>query len=506
MKLPYLQDLGNPAKKYIVSFKGLNYGDGAQDGEFSACENLSSEKYPCITPRAERELVSTFTAPSSLHGKEKLLVVDGTSVYFNGAVVGTVTAGKKQICTVGNYIIIFPDKKYYNVATSAFGSMEAGYSATGLVFTASTITTTGADFPFKAGDAVKITGCTTAPENNKTPIIRSISGKTLTFYDNTFTAGTEAGSVTIKREVPDLDFICESNYRLWGTSGNTIYGSKYADPFNFNVFDGLTSDSYYIDVGSDGDFTGCIPYSSHICFFKENTLHKLYGSKPANYQLVNSSVYGVQAGCERSMCIVNEQLLYKGVNGVYAYTGGVPELISEKFSTVRFSEAAAACDGERYYISMKHGTEWGMYVYDVLRNLWLREDGTHAVDLCFHDGNVYFLDAGGGLYKIDRTAGKSTVNWSATFCPFNETINERKGYSRFSMRVDLAAGAWLSVEMKTDGDTQWKRIYTTHNERARTLSVPIIPTRCDSVEIRVSGKGECTLKAFIREFTEGSAV
>lgn len=504
MKLPYLTDSGSQAEKYIVNFRGLNYGEGYVDGEFADCLNLSSEKYPCITPRRERVKVAQYDAPTTLHAKEGLLVIDGTEVKYNGTTVGTVTAGRKRTATIGNYVVIFPDKAYYNVATNTFGNMEETYTATGLVFASGSITTTGEAFPFQPGDAVEITGCVVCPENNKTPIIREVNGGVLTFYDNTFTEGTENDSVTIKRNVPDLDFICESNNRLWGTMDNTIYASKYGDPLNFFVYDGLTSDSYYIDVGSDGEFTGCIPYSSHICFFKENTLHKLYGSKPANYQIVTSQVYGVQAGCERSLCVVNETLLYKGVNGVYAYTGGVPELVSDKFGTVRFAEAAAACDGERYYISMRRGDVWGLYVYDVLRGLWLQEDDTHAVDLATHEGSVYFLDEDGALYQIDRTAGRENVEWSVTFCTFNETMKERKGYSKFHLRVDMAAGAWLSVDVKTEQDARWHQVYTTHNERAKTISVPIIPTRCDSVSIRVHGKGDCTIRTFVREFMAGS--
>ena len=511
MNLPYLMETNEATKKYTVSFRGINYGEGYAEGELEQSENLSSALYPCLTPRTARVKEATFTSPTSIHAKEGLVVIDGTSVKYRSegaetfSTVGTVTAGKKQMATIGNYVVIFPDKKYYNVATGAFGSMEETYTATGLTFATSTITTTGADFAFHVGDAVEITGCTVNPENNKTPIVRGVSGKTLTFYDNTFTEGTETGSVTIKRKVPDLDFICESNYRLWGTMGNTIYGSKYGDPFNFFVYDGLSGDSYYIDVGSDGDFTGCIQYSSHICFFKENTLHKLYGSKPSNYQIVTSNVYGVQAGCEGSMCIVNDELLYKGVNGVYSYTGGVPDLVSDCFGTRRYSDAAAGCDGERYYISMKQGTEYTLFCYDVLRRMWLREDATHAKDFAFFGGHVYYLDTA-DLYKIDQTQGKSDVAWSATFCRFTETINERKGYSKFHLRLDLDKGSWLAIEIKTNTDTQWRRIYTTHNSRAQTLSVPIIPTRCDSVLIRLIGKGGCVVKTLVREFTIGSDV
>ncbi|MBQ6944205.1 MAG: hypothetical protein IJN43_07735 [Ruminococcus sp.] len=667
--LPYLSEVQNTSKKYSVVFRGLNYGEGTQDGEFAETYNLSTDQYPCITQRAARLWEADYTKPTTLHAKGKLLVIDGTDVIYGGKKVGEVDEGKKQTATIGNYIVIFPDKKYYKVPTEddkdgEFGSMEAEYKGKGLKFTASTISTinkftaswleftsstitiatdykatklvftsttiskTGANFPFKAGDVITISGCTrtgnnktdititeattdkltfasgtfansytdsaevtisrkakgkfafnegdtitvagcTKSENNKDVVIQSATDNQLTFADGSFTEATEIGDitltrtleskfpfkegdavtitgcsangnnktqeivirgvssdrrtltfddnaftavaneknkVTISRTVPELDFICESNYRLWGTHGNTIYSSKFSDPFNFKVFDNLATDSYAIDVGSEGEFTGCIPYSSHICFFKENTLHKLYGTKPSNFQVTTVNVYGVQSGSEKSMQIVNEQLLYKGVGGVYSYTGGVPELISEKFGNKRYSDAVACCDGEKYYISMKQGDTYSMYAYDVMKNIWLREDDTHAVDMTFFGGKVYYLDAEGGLYYIDKTADRSDIEWGATFCTMHETINERKGYSKFHLRMDMSASAWLAVDIKTDNDLKWQQVYTTHNEKAKTVSIPIMPTRCDSIDIRLRGKGKCTIKAFIREFTVGSDV
>jgi len=508
--LPFLSEVQNKSKKYNVVFRGINYGEGSQDGEFADTHNLSTAKYPCITQRAARVKNGQYTAPSTLHAKGNLLVIDGTRVLYGNLEVGKVKEGKKQTATIGDYIVIFPDKKYYKVprdifSGGEFGDMEETYAATGLVFTDSTITTTGDNFKFRVGDAVKISGCS-IPENNQTIIVRGVSGRVLTFYENSFTEGAESGSVTIKREVPDLDFICESNYRLWGTQGNTIFSSAFSDPFNFFVNDGLAGDSYNIEVGSEGDFTGCIPYSSHICFFKENTLHKLYGTKPSNFQITTVNVYGVQRGSERSMHIVNEQLLYKGVGGVYAYTGGVPELISESLGNNRYSDAVACCDGETYYISMRRGGKYSLFAFDVAKNIWLREDETRAVDMAFHDGKVYYVDSEGGLYYIDKTADRSDVEWGATFCTIHETMNERKGYSKFHLRMDLAAGAWLALDIKTDVDPVWRQVYTTHNEKAKTVSVPILPTRCDSIDIRLRGKGECTIKTFIREFTVGSDV
>ena len=515
--LPFLSEVQNKSKKYNVVFRGINYGEGAKDGEFADTHNLSTAKYPCITQRAARVKEGQYTAPSTLHAKGHLLVIDGKKVFYKGQQVGTTEfdwGNKRQTATIGDYIVIFPDKKYYKVPTDEysndgeFGDMEETYQQTTeeIVFTDSTITTAGPNFKFRVGDAVKITGCS-VPENNQTIIVRGVSGQVLTFYENSFTACIEnSANVQIKREVPDLDFICESNYRLWGTHGNTIFASAYSDPLNFFARDGIASDGYDIEVGSEGEFTGCIPYSSHICFFKENTLHKLYGTKPSNFQINTVNVFGVQSGSERSMHIVNEQLLYKGVGGVYAYTGGVPELISESLGNNRYSDAVACCDGETYYISMKRGNEYSLFAFDVAKNIWLREDDTHAVDMAFHDGKVYYVDSEGGLYYIDKTADRSDIEWGATFCTIHETINERKGYSKFHLRMDLAAGAWLALDIKTDSDPVWRQVYTTHNDKAKTVSIPIMPMRCDSIDIRLRGKGECTIKMFIREFTVGSDV
>ena len=214
----------------------------------------------------------------------------------------------------------------------------------------------------------------------------------------------------------------------------------------------------------------------------------------------------MQSGSERSMQIVNEQLLYKGVNGVYSYTGGVPELISEKFGNRRYSDAVACCDGETYYISMKQGETWNLFAYDVMRNIWLREDNTRMVDAAFYDGKVYFLDDKSNLYFIDKAADRDGTEWGATFCTFHETMNEKKGYSKFHLRMDMGENSWIAVDIKTDNDTKWREVYTTHNEKAKTVSIPIIPTRCDSIDIRIRGKGKCTIKTFIREFTVGSDV
>lgn len=397
------------------------------------------------------------------------------------------------------------DTQYMEVSSSEVQA-DGTYQITGTVHTSTLYEYQTFDKVFKAGDAVEISGCTSAPENNGSHIIRSINGRTLTFDRNIFTGGFEAGTVMIERRIPDLTCVCECGNRIWGAEGSTIYASALGDPTNFYIYEGLSTDSYSAAVGTDGDFTACCAYSSTVLFWKENYLHKILGDYPAQYTIYTYTVPGVQAESEKSLAVINETLFYKGRSGVYAYAGGAPELISENFGTRRFSHAVAGTDGERYYVSMQTETgAWELYVFDTLPGIWLREDETHAVDFASLGGVLCYLDAGNNSLMMTGQdyAEEGRVDWSATLCKMDETTHGQKGYSRLSLRLDLDAGAWLKVEISPDG-APFRQVFSTHNQRAKTLQIPILPTRCDNFRIRISGKGGCVVKSLAREFSVGS--
>jgi hypothetical protein len=243
-----------------------------------------------------------------------------------------------------------------------------------------------------------------------------------------------------------------------------------------------------------------------VLFWKEDCVHKILGSYPAQYEIYTYKVPGVQKGAEKSLCIINETLFYKGRAGVYAYTGGTPELLTECFGDRRFSDGVAGTDGERYYISMQtENGAWELYVLDTARGIWLREDNTHATDWAYLDGTLYYLDGSTGKVMMtgqDRSE-EGRIPWSATLCPFNEMVHGRKGYSRLYLRADLEAGAWVKAEVSADG-APFRQVYLGHNDHAKTLQIPILPTRCDTFTVRLSGVGECIIKSFVREFSVGS--
>ncbi len=86
--------------------------------------------------------------------------------------------------------------------------------------------------------------------------------------------------MTLSRDVPDMDYVCVNENRLWGCRGDTVYASKLGDPKNFNVFEGLSTDSYAADVGSAGDFTGPARFSATRAFSRRRTFIRCTATSP----------------------------------------------------------------------------------------------------------------------------------------------------------------------------------------------------------------------------------
>lgn len=504
-----------------VKFGGYMHTPGARDGDIYAMQNMTSDDYPLLGARGERYLLRTLERPNGIFYSDGLYWVDGTQFYADGAVKGTVSDSRKQFVAMGAYIILLPDMTYYNRITGEFGSLRASWSGAasitdgtyvGEAAEANTITAAGIGQAFRAGDAVTISGCVLHPENNKTAIIREIEGDSLRFSEHCFVigGGGDSETVTIAREVPEMDFACANENRMWGCRGDTIYASKLGDPFNWNVFDGIANDSYAVDVGSAGDFTGCVAYLGYPCFFKEEHIYKVYGDRPSNYQVMGSASLGVRAGCHGSLAIAGEVLFYLSRIGVVAYSGGVPQSVAEAFGGERYADAVAGSDGVKYYISMRDGAgEVHLFVYDTSRGIWHREDGLEAVGFGM-GGELHCLGADGRMWLIGRvreapadTVREGAVEWMAEWADFIEESASKKHIAKLLLRMELGDGTEVRISMRFDGG-EWEEIAVMAAEKKRSYYLPIIPRRCDHFALRLDGIGEFRLHSLVREIARGS--
>ncbi len=212
----------------------------------------------------------------------------------------------------------------------------------------------------------------------------------------------EDGAISLVREIPDLDYITQSDNRVWGCSSSehAIYASKLGDATNWYNYMDTAADSYAVTVGSDGDFTGATVSLGYLLFFKESLIHKVYGTKPANYQVTTVSCRGVADGCAKSLATVNETLYYKSNDDVMQYDGGLPSAVGDNLGKRDFSNAVAGATNGCYYISMQEGDAHHLFCYDDTRGAWHREDDAAVVDFATAGTCLYFLKTDGTLWAV----------------------------------------------------------------------------------------------------------
>lgn len=129
MKLPDLIYGNNKVRRQTIAFGGVNYSENHAEGEWEQTENLGSGRWPALAPRLGRAVARECEgAPSALYAWEELASVEGTGFYYGGYYIGEVAAGPKQMVRVGDQIVIWPDKKYFDLKTWEFTELAVGFS------------------------------------------------------------------------------------------------------------------------------------------------------------------------------------------------------------------------------------------------------------------------------------------------------------------------------------------------------------------------------------------
>ncbi len=323
---------------------------------------------------------------------------------------------------------------------------------------------------------------------------------------------------TIRRTVPQLDYVVECGNRLWGcfygqVDGehiNEIYACKLGDFKNWNTFAGISTDSYVASRGADGKYTGAAVYGGNPLFFRENSFEKVYPSAGGAHQITTVNYPGIQEGSWRSSVIVDGTLFYKGRDGVYAYTGSVPRLISDAFGGILYFNAVAASIGRKYYISMRDGVgEWSLFVLDAAKGLWHREDDTGFAWAAEFKDELYFLDRNrpdANTQKICCVPDSNDVPWMIESGIIGINAPDQKRIARVVLRLRLELGANAKISVQYDSDGRWHEKMHLHGNGLRTMVVPIVPIRCDHMKIRMSGTGGMELYSVAYNLEEGSDV
>lgn len=504
-----------------VNFGGYDHNLAAGDGAIWDMANMRSDLHPLLAPRLPRyKLWQGSGNAAGFHMQDgHTYIADNGTIYRDGVSVGAYDTDKLTFVGFGDNVIALETKQYFD---GVFKDIEASVTVSakiqdgsyaGEAAAANTIfaNVNWADY-FTAGDAVEISGAAAHKENNTTIIIREIDGNYLRFYENSFVidSGGDSENLTLARKMPDMDFAFANENRMWGCKGNTIYCSKLGDFKNWNVFDGISTDSYAVEVNSQGEFTGGISYLGYPCFFKESSIYKVYGDKPSAYQVLESASLGVEKGSGASLAIAGEVLFYLSRVGIVAYSGGIPQNVSKAFGTERYKNAVAGSDGSKYYVSMQDSRgNWHLFVYDTAKSMWQREDDKQIIGFGW-DGELCFLDAdstvwmGGNIRNIPGGEKEASVASMVEWGDFVESDPNKKGVSKLQLRVDLDADAKLVLMIQYDSDGEWHEVKELTTTRKRSYYLPVVPRRCDHFRLKIEAEGDWRLYSLVRESYSGS--
>lgn len=327
---------------------------------------------------------------------------------------------------------------------------------------------------------------------------------------------TTDGAVTVSRKMPLMDFVIENDNRLWGCryglnrngeTVNELYACKLGDFKNWNCFMGISTDSYAVSLGSDGQFTGAITHSGYPIFFKETCMHKVYGQIPANFQVQTTECRGVQKGCSRSLAIVNEVLYYKSRHAICAYDGSLPTEVSYALGDGQYSNAVAGAHGNKYYVTMQDTAgEYQLFVYDTAKGLWHKEDGVSAVQFCSCREELYCATADGRIITMLGSGDpeEETVSWMAETGIINATSPDRAYLKKISIRMVLEPGSQVSIMAQYDSCGEWETLGAMTGTDLRSFTLPVRPRRCDHLRLRMEGTGKAMVFALTKSMTAGS--
>lgn len=372
---------------------------------------------------------------------------------------------------------------------------------------------------FAEGDGVAITGIIRKDleDINSTVILEAVGDNYIVVKGILSDYAEQTEAITIKREMPNMDFVIESGNRLWGCrygvakNGeivNEIYASKLGDFKNWNCFAGISTDSYAASVGTDGQFTGAITHLGYPLFFKENCMHKVYGNFPSNFQIMTTACRGVQKGSERSLAIVNETLFYKSRTAVCSFDGSLPTEVSAALGDVSYSDAVAGVLGNKYYISMRdENDEYHLFAYDTSKGMWHREDNTQAASFCNCKGELYYIDYADKRIKTVRGTGTpddTPVAWEAITGVLGTDSPDKKYISRIDVRLLLNVGSSVTFYAEYDSSGEWEHLYSKTGTTLCSFAVPMRPKRHDHMRLRIVGTGDAKIYSICKTVEQGS--
>lgn len=533
MRLPIFRGVKGERVFRIGAFGGYNNTPGCKEGEFSQMKNLSSKNHPAMSPISDWAVFGDGMDDVFLYENNIFKITQEGDFYKNFTLIReNIGLKTREFSVIGNKLIIMPDKLYYDMDSGELGSLEAAWGGKGS-FKANSLSlrdtlVTEHDLTplFRSGDCVKIV---IDGQDRGYYCISDIKSGEIVFENADFADITNEATIGLAREIPLLENTFECNNRLWGTSGDVIYASALGDPFNFYKYRGISTDSYFKEIYSAGEFTSGIAYGETPLFFKEKAIYRVYGNTPEDFVVDVKEAPGVSFDCRYSAVNLGGAVYYAASDGIYVYSSAYPTKISEALGDLRIGNANGGTDGKKYYVSFSefHGIKADMsqmlqayhnnrfYSFDAEKGCWYKYDEdlrikktvTGVYGSIFKKPNTFALDNEGRLLGIsDKFAGTTATFAPETNLRLLETeswgvsgVIDFGGASRISC-IRLMLKAFENTEFHGEisfdgGDFEPFCSVNGGDGRERKYTFPIKRKRFSYCRLRFGGVGDYVLSA-----------
>jgi hypothetical protein len=218
--------------------------------------------------------------------------------------------------------------------------------------------------------------------------------------------------------------------------------------------------------------------------------------------------------------VVGTVLYYKSASAVMGFDGSTPIPVSDAVGRLAgYTGAVGAACGAKYYLSLWKDTETGttdrnLYVLDTSKGLWHREDETECESMASAGDNMYFVNVSRDGNTVTHTImtveptedmepeeiEDSRIPWFAEGGIIGLETTDAKYMTRIAIRLRLDAGATVRVSVQYDSIGPWRHVVGTEASFMKTITVPVVPSRCDHMRLRLEGAGGCQVFSITKTF------
>lgn len=492
----HLPSGNSKARSVKTDWSGLDRKHTQDTGYLSRAENIVTTHLPFLRVAEENEVVASFL------GNDVYSVHD----LGDGAFAVTRLQGKNEAAGTATLMLVYVTENGVQIPAS---------------------TVLSSSFPYTKGTPISVVPFNVYSSEDDNIVTATYDRRILIYpFCMSFTRPTGAvGMITLTsfntedNAVPQLDIAAVHQGRVFGVKDGKVFASawnNYADWTLPNADDadvGIAEGGAWVsatqsDINASGEFTALAVYDNHVVAFKRNFMHQIYNNKNP-FRIADIARIGALS--QRAVCECNRVLFFVSEDGIYSYTGGYPECLSDNLEISSFEGAVLGADDRVVYCYIPSD---GIFTYDTVSGSWgMIEHELSAPIYCAKRGND-------GIFAANRMDGTVPIGEIKRFgggpCGYflfetdmsygGELIEKR--ILRIRLQVALLSasadgGDSVRLSLMKDGKMAAYKMMAMKENKTYVLSLAVRRTCAFGHKIRVEGYGNVEIRYLQIEYEEG---